>query len=159
MRKEQTMNDLERHPSDQEALWNGPGGRAWIELQTILDRVLQPFEDLLLDAAAAGHHCRVLDVGCGTGSTTLALAQRRDGAKHAVGIDISAPMIAVARARAEQEGSKARFVHGDAQRYAFEPSSFDMIVSRFGVMFFDDPVRAFANLRRAASDDTRLWFV
>ena len=70
----------------------------------------------------------------------------------AVGIDISEPMIAAARARAEREGTPARFIRADAQTHAFEPASFDMIISRFGVMFFDDSVRAFANLRRAASD-------
>jgi SAM-dependent methyltransferase len=78
---------------------------------------------------------------------------------HCVGIDISAPMIAAARARAERDGTSARFIRADAQTHGFEPASFDMIVSRFGVLFFDDPVRAFANLRRAASTDAELRFV
>jgi SAM-dependent methyltransferase len=75
------------------------------------------------------------------------------------GIDISEPMIACARALAEREDSTADFICADAQVYAFEPAGFDMIVSRVGVMFFDDSVSAFANLRRAASDDAELQFV
>ena len=91
----------------------------------------------------------MLDVGCGTGSTTLAVARQLGANGDSIGIDISEPMIAAARARAEREAAPARFICADAQEHAFEPASFDMIISRFGVMFFDDPVRAFANLRRA----------
>jgi SAM-dependent methyltransferase len=76
-----------------------------------------------------------------------------------LGIDISEPMIEAARARAEREGTPATFVCGNAENHAFEPASFDTIVSRFGVMFFDDSVRAFANLRRAARDGAELHFV
>ena len=102
---------------------------------------------------------RVLDVGCGTGSTTLAVARRLGAKGRCIGIDISEPMIAAARARAEREGTPASFIRADAQTHAFEPASFDMIISRFGVMFFDDSVRAFANLRRAARDDAELRFI
>jgi SAM-dependent methyltransferase len=136
---------------EQTALWNGPGGRGWVELQDLLDRVYQPVEDLLVEAVQPGPG-RALDVGCGTGGTTLAIARRLGPAGAVVGVDVSAPMIEAARAR----GSTATFVCADAQRYAFEPASFDLILSRFGVMFFDDPVRAFANLRRAARDGASL---
>jgi len=101
----------------------------------------------------------VLDVGCGTGSTTLAASRLLVAKGRCVGIDISDPMIATARDRAELEGSSARFISADAQNYAFEPATFDMIISRFGVMFFDDPVRAFANLRRAATEHAEFRFV
>jgi SAM-dependent methyltransferase len=145
--------------SDQATLWNGLSGSAWVELRESLDRILKPFEDLLVEAVSAGPRARVLDVGCGAGSTTLAVA-RLIGAKGcAIGIDISDPMIAAARDRAEREGAPASFICADAQSYAFEPASFDMIISRFGVMFFDDPVRGFANLRRAAVDNAGLRFV
>ncbi len=142
------------HESDDEQsrLWNGPSGRAWVEAQPLLDRMYQPFEALLVDAVAAGPGRRVLDVGCGTGSTTLAVARLLGETGRCTGIDISGPMIAAAQARAEREHSAACFVRANAQVHAFEPSSVDTIVSRFGVMFFDDPIRAFANLRRAASD-------
>src|SRR5438270_1708240 len=141
---------------EQTKLWNGLAGRAWVETQEALDRMFEPFERLLVEAAAAKAARGVLDVGCGTGSTTLAIARRLGASARCVGLDISAPMIAVAQGRAEREGSPARFITADAQRHAFEPASFDMIVSRFGVMFFDDPVGAFANLRRAARDGAEL---
>lgn len=151
-----TMNTTPQTGNDQAAFWNGRAGRAWIVEQEVLDAVLQPFEDLLVAAVGATSSQRVLDVGCGTGSTTLAVARRLGVKGRCVGVDVSSPMIAVAQARAESEGAPASFVCADAQRHAFGPASFDAIISRFGVMFFDDPVLAFANLRRAASDDARL---
>ncbi|MFI6846496.1 methyltransferase domain-containing protein [Kitasatospora sp. NBC_00085] len=144
---------------DQAARWNGPGGRAWVEAQSVLDAMLKPFEDLLLEAVSVGAGDRVLDVGCGTGGTTVAIAGPAGAQGRCVGVDISEPMVAAARARAERKGSQARFVCADAQEYAFEPAAFDVVVSRFGVMFFDDPVRAFANLRRAARDGAELRFL
>jgi SAM-dependent methyltransferase len=145
--------------SDQSMLWNGTAGQAWVEAQETLDRMFTPLEDLLVEAVAAESASRVLDVGCGTGSTTLAVARLLGAKGRSAGIDISNPMIAAARARAEREGSSASFVCADAQVYPFEPASFDMIISRFGVMFFDDPVRAFANLRRTAGARAEIRFV
>ena len=144
--------------NEQTALWDGVAGRAWVDAQELLDQMFKPFEDLLV-AAAAGSRGPVLDVGCGTGGTTLAIARRLGAKGSSIGIDISDPMIAAARARAEREGTPARFIRANAQVHAFEAASFDMIISRFGVMFFDDPVRAFANLRHAVRDDARLRFV
>jgi SAM-dependent methyltransferase len=144
---------------EQAKLWNGPAGSAWVELQDVLDRVLEPFEHLLVEAVAASGAGRVLDVGCGTGSTTLAAARLPSTKGRCVGIDISAPMIAVARARAEREHTPPSFICANAQTHAFEPSSFDMLISRFGMMFFDDSMRAFANLLRAATDGGELRFV
>lgn len=134
----------------QAALWNGPSGRAWIDTQALLDRILEPFATLLLQALPAGSLARVLDVGCGTGATTIAIA-RHVGAE-AVGIDISAPMLEVARERAGLEGVPTRFVCADAQSHDFGNDRFDAVVSRFGVMFFEQPGVAFANLRRATRD-------
>jgi SAM-dependent methyltransferase len=153
------MESARRPNEEQASLWNGLGGRGWVEAQATLDRLLQPFEDSLLDAAAVRAGSRVLDVGCGTGSTTLAVARRVGAAGRAVGVDISEPMLALARERAERDRLPATFVCADAQVHAFEPASFDTIVSRFGVMFFDDPVRAFANLRRAARPGAELRFM
>ena len=153
------MDVTHRTNEEQAALWNGLGGRAWVETQDLLDRALKPLEDLLVNAVDAGSGGRVLDVGCGTGSTTIAIARRLAEKGHCTGIDISEPMTAAARARAERENTPASFIRADAQIHAFEPASFDMIVSRLGVMFFDDPVRAFANLRRAARDDAELRFI
>ena len=153
MQNERQTNDA------QSALWNGSSGCAWVEEQAILDHVNRPFEKLLVTAVSGRMPGRVLDVGCGTGGTTLAI-QRVLGARgRCVGVDISEPMIAGARARAEREGIAAQFILADAQVHAFEPASFDMIVSRFGVMFFDDPVGAFANLRRASKEDAALCVI
>jgi len=153
------MDVTHRTDDEQTRLWNGRAGRGWVEAQELLDHVLKPFEDLLVEAASAASGGRVLDVGCGTGSTTLAVARLLGATGRCIGIDISDPMIAAARARAEREGTPASFIRANAQSHAFEPASFDMIISRLGVMFFDDAVRAFANLRRAARDDAEFRFV
>jgi SAM-dependent methyltransferase len=148
----QTDNEQERH-------WNGLGGRAWVDLQELLDQVLKPFEDLLVEAVSSRRATCVLDVGCGTGSTTLTIARLLGAKGRCVGIDISQPMIEIAQARAARESTPPGFVCADAQRHPFEPASFDMIISRFGVMFFDDSVQAFSNLRRSAKDDAALLFI
>jgi SAM-dependent methyltransferase len=153
------MDATHQPDSEQAALWNGRAGRAWVDAQEVLDLVLKPFEDLLVEAVRAGSGHRVLDVGCGTGSTTLAVARQLGAQGHCVGADISDPMIAAAQARARREDAPASFIRADVQRHAFEPASFDMVISRFGVMFFDDPVVAFANLRRAASNDAGLHVI
>jgi ubiquinone/menaquinone biosynthesis C-methylase UbiE len=153
------METKHRTNEEQIALWNDTAGRAWVELQDTLDRVLEPFEALLVKAVAARRAQRVLDIGCGTGSTTLAIARQIGPKGSALGVDISEPMIALAKQRAERESVPPRFICADAQTHAFDGESFDMIVSRFGVMFFDDPVRAFANLRRAAAPKAELQVI
>ncbi|WP_175760369.1 class I SAM-dependent methyltransferase [Burkholderia anthina] len=143
----------------QSALWNGPSGLAWVDARTSLDRMFEPFETLLADAAAALSARSVLDVGCGTGAVTRAIARRLGAHARCTGIDISARMIAAAQDRAEREGIRAAFMCADAQTHAFARDRFDLIVSRFGVMFFDDPVRAFANLHRATHANAQLRFI
>ena len=108
--------DAQAISDEQNALWNGPSGRAWIESQAFLDEMFLPFEELLAREVSVLHAQSVLDVGCGTGATTLAAA--RAGAARAVGINISVPMIEVARTRAAQERSAAEFVAADAQTHA-----------------------------------------
>ena len=139
-----------QNEEDQAARWNGASGRAWVDVQEPLDRMFAPFEKLLVDAVVAEGARAVLDVGCGTGATTLAVARQLAPAGGCTGIDLSEPMLALARTRAERARVAAEFIRADAQDHPFEPARFDMLVSRFGVMFFDDPVRAFTNLRRAA---------
>lgn len=154
------MTDAAANPYDDQArLWNGVGGRAWVDQQQLLDRTLEPLEALLVEAVAARSGTQVLDVGCGTGATTLAMARRLGAKGRAVGIDISQPMIVAARARAARDGGRASFICADAQTHRFESASFDMIASRFGVMFFGDPVAAFSNLRRAAARQAGLCFL
>src|SRR5262245_44010804 len=135
--------------NEQAKHWDGLGGRAWVEAQEVLDQAFRPFEDLLVEAASSRSPERVLDVGCGTGSTTVAVARLLGAKGSCIGVDISNPMIAAARARAKRASVPVSFICANAQDHAFEPASVDMIISRFGVMFFDDSVRAFTNLRRA----------
>lgn len=148
-------------PLTQSALWNGPAGHAWVAAQAELDRMFQPMQDLLTDAAAQAGARRVLDIGCGTGATTLAVARRLGAQTRCTGIDISAPMIALARERAAREALPTHFLCADAQSHAFdEPGRFDLLISRFGVMFFDDPVRAATHLRQASNRGASLcWIV
>lgn len=141
------------------SIWNGVSGRAWVDEQQLLDRTYEPIEKLLAAAVAASGAHAVLDIGCGAGVTTLAAARGLGANGRAVGIDISQPLIEVARARARHAGIAAQFIHADAQTHAFEPDRFDLMISRFGVMFFDDPVAAFANLRRAATSACGLRLV
>jgi len=144
----------------QAALWNDLGGRTWAELQDMLDRLFLPLEALLVDAAVVAGGKRVLDVGCGAGATTLAVARALGPGSRCTGVDISAPLIAAATARAAAAGAaNVTFIEADAQTYAFDAGSFDTVISRMGVMFFDDPVAAFANLRRAAQPGAQLAFL
>jgi SAM-dependent methyltransferase len=145
--------------TEQAQLWNGNSGAAWVALQDMLDAMFKPFEDMLVDSVAPGEGQRILDVGCGTGATTLALAARGGESGSCTGIDISEPMIATARSRADARRLPAQFIVADAQTHPFEDNSFDVVVSRFGVMFFDDPASAFANLRRATHSGGRLIFL
>jgi SAM-dependent methyltransferase len=143
----------------QAALWNGDGGNAWVELNEVLDGMLAPLGEVLLGSVDVHSDDHVLDVGCGTGATTVDIAGRLGPRGRSVGIDISAPMLAAARTRAEQAGRAAQFVLGDAQTHPFEPAEFDAVVSRLGVMFFEDPVGAFENLRSAARPGAQLRFL
>lgn len=153
------MNSRGESDSKQAALWNGDAGSAWVETQALLDHMFKPIEALLVDAISSEPGQQVLDVGCGTGATTIAVARRLGGQGHCLGVDISAPMIAAARGRAEQEKPMPSFLCEDVQRYAFKANSFDSIISRFGVMFFDDSVAAFSNLRQAARPHGQLRFI
>ena len=131
-------------------LWNSRGGEVWVVQQHLLDRLFLPFERLLSDAVAASDARSILDIGCGAGATTLAAARRLAPEGRCTGLDISAPLITAARRRAETEGlTNAHFIVGDAQDHAFAPHSFDAVISRFGVMFFDEPATAFGNVQRS----------
>lgn len=130
--------------------WNGESGTRWVATADQRDRVLAPAADALLVAADPQPGSRVLDIGCGCGATTLAAARAVGPTGHATGVDISEPMLDVARRRADAAGiTNAGFVHADAQTHAFGPSSADVIISRFGTMFFSDPSAAFTNIATA----------
>ncbi|MBZ9680835.1 MULTISPECIES: class I SAM-dependent methyltransferase [unclassified Mesorhizobium] len=144
----------------QAALWNDASGKAWVEMQPILDEILAPLERLVVDAGYPREGGNVLDIGCGAGATTLAMARRVGNNGRCVGLDISQPLVALATERTQaEEVANASFEVGDAQTYAFESGRFDAVVSRFGIMFFDDPVAAFSNIRQAARRGGKLAFV
>jgi len=138
--------------------WNVTAGPNWVASQEARDIELAPWGLKAMEALGPAPGARIIDVGCGCGATSLELARRVGPGGDVLGADISAPMLAVARRRAETEGlAQARFIQADAQTHAFEPA--DGVFSRFGVMFFADPVAAFANLRRAMKPAGRLGFV
>jgi ubiquinone/menaquinone biosynthesis C-methylase UbiE len=143
--------------ADQIAYWNGPGGQHWVDRQRMQDIVLAPISEILIERANGKAGERIVDVGCGCGATSVALAQKVGPTGHVLGIDISAAMLARAQQIAPA-GLSARFVLADATVYPFEPASFDLLVSRFGVMFFAEPALSFTNLHRALRPSGRLAF-
>jgi SAM-dependent methyltransferase len=145
--------------ADEAERWDsGEQGAHWAANQARYDRMLEPFTAMILRSAALQPGSRVLDVGCGCGATTLAAA-RLVAPAETVGIDLSGPMLARARAGAAEAGVNAVFQQGDAQVHPFGPAGFDAVISRFGVMFFADPEAAFANIRAATRPGGRLSFV
>jgi SAM-dependent methyltransferase len=146
--------------SQQIAYWNEQAGPRWVRFQERLDAQLRPLGRAVLDAAGLTRGTRVLDVGCGCGDSSLEAVARVAPDGSVTGVDISAPMLARARERARQAGvAAASFLEADAQAHAFAPGSFDVAISRFGVMFFHSPEAAFANLYAALAPRGRLTFV
>jgi SAM-dependent methyltransferase len=141
----------------QAAYWNEQAGPTWAQLQPLLDRQIEPLGRLALNALALAPGERVLDIGCGCGDTTLDIARRVAPGGTVLGLDLSAPMLSVAKARAAGLPGVS-FLQADAQTYGLD-GAFDAAASRFGVMFFADPVAAFTNLRAALRPGGRLGFV
>lgn len=143
--------------ADQVAYWNGPAGQRWADRQAAQDVLLKPVADALIDRANFMPGERVIDVGCGSGATAIAFAQKVAPAGHVFGIDVSAPMLERARQSAPKD-LPIEFALADATVYPFKPESYDVLASRFGVMFFADPALSFANMRRALRPSGRLAF-
>ena len=138
--------------------WNGEGGRRWAEHDAQFERTIGPLTAPLLARIEPDTATRALDIGCGCGNQTLALARHLGPGAHVTGIDISAPMLAMARRRAAAHAAPVEFLLADASTHRFEPASFGLLFSRFGVMFFADPVAAFRNLHAACAPGARLVF-
>jgi len=152
------MTQVPAAPPDQPTYWNEEGGRRWVENIQRVERMLEPLSRRLLAHAAPRAGERVLDVGCGGGVTSDACAGAVGPAGTVLGLDVSAVILAVARERYGGVGNLS-FALGDAATIGLAPAAFDLIVSRFGVMFFADPVAAFANLRAALAVGGRLAFI
>lgn len=143
--------------AEQIEYWNGKVGETWVRMQERMDRALTPVTAALLGLAAPAPGEHVLDIGCGAGETSIAADAAVGEEGSVLGLDVSAPLLARARQRAEDLLSEAIFIEADAARWN-EEAGFDLIVSRFGVMFFDDPQAAFANLHGLAAEGGRLAF-
>jgi SAM-dependent methyltransferase len=146
---------LDEANAKQSAYWNGEAGRRWTAVQQSQDRLLGGITAALFEAAAPQPGEAVIDVGCGAGDTTLRAAAL---AGRALGVDMSEPMLVRARERAAEAGSPARFALADATLYDFSAEAADLMISRFGVMFFAEPALSFANLRRGLKAGGRLAF-
>ncbi len=144
--------------AEQASEWDGPDGEFWATYHTEYEGLLGVFDDTLVEAGAVGSDDRCLDIGCGTGATTRALAARAvDGSVF--GLDLSGPMLTIAREAARGAGiANVEFVQGDAQVHPFETAASDVAVSRMGCMFFGDPATAFANIGRSLRPGGRLAF-
>lgn len=144
---------------EQAADWNGDSGREFVEQRERLARILGPFRERVLAAAEIQDGDRVLDVGCGCGELTVEAA-RACGSGHSLGVDLSRVQVAEARRLAARSGvGNARFEVADVQVHPFGAGEFDVVMSSFGVMFFDDPAAAFRNMRSAVRRGGMISFV
>lgn len=144
---------------EQVEYWDGAGGEHWVADAERYDELNRRFGERIVDTLAPEPGERVLDVGCGNGALALAIAPRVAPDGSVLGLDLSGPMLTAARQRAVEAGlANVAFEQDDAQVAAWPEASFDAAVSRFGVMFFEDPVAAFANIRRALRPGGRLVF-
>jgi SAM-dependent methyltransferase len=146
--------------SDMSEFWNGEGGKKWLRFQETMDANLLPFGQKAMAAASILSGESVLDIGCGCGDTSIEMAGLVGTDGRVLGVDISEPILARARAQAMISVEKnIAFECGDAQVVRFEAAAFDLIFSRFGVMFFDDPIAAFKNMQEALRPGGRIAFI
>ena len=145
-------------PLDQAVFWNEEGGRRWVENIDHIEKMIESFTDVLLERAAPAAGERVLDVGCGGGVTSAAFAGAVAPRGRVVGVDLSRVILEIARERYANVPN-LQFESGDATDMPLDAGAFDLIMSRFGVMFFHDPFTAFKSLRHALDSDGRLVFM
>jgi SAM-dependent methyltransferase len=139
--------------------WNSEPGHQWIAQETFLDATMAEILVRLLERTEIRLNEKLLDVGCGTGASTLAAAVKTGPKGHVTGLDIAEQLLNRARKRSDDAGlGNTSFILADAQTHPFVPESFDAIISRFGLMFFENPVAAFANMARGLKPQGRLIF-
>jgi SAM-dependent methyltransferase len=139
------------------AYWNGAGGQRWVAHQRMQDALLAEVAELLMQRAAARGGESVLDIGCGAGTTSIALARQVAPDGRVLGVDVSAALLERARQHAPA-GLPLQFALGDATVFPFARGRADLLFSRFGVMFFADPARSFANMRTGLRQGARMVF-
>jgi SAM-dependent methyltransferase len=140
--------------------WNGPAGDKWARLADAQDHMLGALGSTAMNVCDIHPGHSVLDVGCGSGTTTIEIARRVGKTGHVLGIDISTPMLDVGRARRNAlDIDNVTFENKDVSTYPFEADTFNRVFSRFGVMFFADPINAFSNIRSGLQAGGRIAFV
>lgn len=142
--------------ADQVEYWNGDVGQRWARSQDRMDRAFQPLTAALIECAAPRRGERAADIGCGCGDLSLRLADRLGAEGRVLAVDVSRPMLEQARARPATGGAAIEWQEADAAAWPFPEGAFDLLASRFGVMFFADPVAAFRTMRRALRPGGRL---
>ena len=154
------MSELTIANQEQREFWSDIKGDLWVTLQPRIDTMLATFGDKALDTLNPQSGERILEIGCGTGTTTLALGEQVGASGEILAADLSRPMLnkAIERANVSAEHS-ITFVEADAQVHNFPTAAFDAVYSRFGVMFFDNPVAAFRNIRKAVRPGGRMAYV
>ena len=149
-----TVNEEQRRRWDQEQ------GHHWVVAAEHFDKMLGPHGERVIAGLAPEPGGKILDVGCGNGALSLDAAARVGPNGHVLGLDLSGPMLSLAMQRAAERGlGNVNFEQSDVQVHQFAPGAFDGVMSRFGVMFFDDPVAAFTNIRSAVRPGGRIAFV
>ena len=147
----------------QKEMWNGRAGESWVRHNSLLEQLLAEPGRECMNLLPLTPAMQILDVGCGCGNQTLELAARLDASSTVIGVDISEPMLGLARelkaANDNALSAEVQFALGDASEPLFDEASFDAIYSRFGVMFFEEPVAAFSALRNSLKPGGKLGFV
>ena len=144
--------------ADEKEYWSGPSGLGWIDFEETLDTLFQPVTDAILRSAGLAAGERVLDIGCGTGAHSLTAARIVGNGGRVMATDISEPLLNRTQERAEALDLTVETEIADGQTYGFEAGAFDLVTSRFGVMFFADPAMAFSNIAGAVRSGGKMVF-